>query len=93
LSAKETLLSLTESAIARPTRPGRAGARWRIFRPILEYEKCTKCNLCWKFCPDVAIDIDEMGWPWIDYDLCKGCGICAHECRPGALLMVREGLD
>ncbi len=84
---------LTESPIARPARPGRSGASWRTFRPVLFLEKCTKCYMCWKFCPDMAIDIDGEGWPWIDYELCKGCGICVNECRPDAMLMVREELD
>lgn len=40
----------------------------------------------------MAVEIDEEGWPWIDYDLCKGCGICVNECRPEALQLVREEL-
>jgi len=27
----------------------------------------------------------------IDYDYCKGCGICAQECPFKAISMVREG--
>jgi pyruvate ferredoxin oxidoreductase delta subunit len=26
-----------------------------------------------------------------DLDYCKGCGICAHECWPGAITMVEGG--
>ena len=26
----------------------------------------------------------------IDYDFCKGCGICLKECRPGAIRMEAE---
>jgi pyruvate ferredoxin oxidoreductase delta subunit len=26
----------------------------------------------------------------IDYDFCKGCGICAHECRAEAIRMKNE---
>jgi 2-oxoacid:acceptor oxidoreductase delta subunit (pyruvate/2-ketoisovalerate family) len=47
--------------------------------------------VCWKFCPDVAIAIDEQGWPIIRYDYCKGCGICAEECKPLAIDLVKEG--
>lgn len=90
MRAEEVAPELTESCIARPASPGRTGASWRIFRPVLDVQKCTKCYLCWKFCPDMAVDIDEEGWPRMNYELCKGCGICVNECRPGALEMVRE---
>ena len=26
----------------------------------------------------------------IDYDYCKGCGLCAYECTAGAIAMVFE---
>ncbi|MBU2732340.1 4Fe-4S binding protein, partial [Acidithiobacillus ferridurans] len=26
----------------------------------------------------------------IDYDYCKGCGLCAHECPVGYIAMVSE---
>jgi 2-oxoisovalerate ferredoxin oxidoreductase delta subunit len=64
---------------------------WRTFRPVIQLKKCTKCYICWKFCPDVAIEISEEGWPVVRLDYCKGCGICAEECTPRAIDMVREG--
>ncbi len=79
---------------------------WRTSKPVIDYSKCTRCMICWKYCPDVAIDIDEnpkyaapgerflkMEAPFIDYDHCKGCGICAKECPFDAIEMVREGED
>ena len=61
---------------------------WRTFKPVINYEKCIKCYICWKFCPDVAIIIDDF--PKIDYDYCKGCGICANECPKKAITMEKE---
>jgi 2-oxoacid:acceptor oxidoreductase delta subunit (pyruvate/2-ketoisovalerate family) len=71
---------------------------WRTVKPVINYDKCISCMLCWKFCPDVAISIvpnpkegakfDEV--PKIDYFFCKGCGICAHECPVNAIDMVTE---
>jgi Pyruvate/2-oxoacid:ferredoxin oxidoreductase delta subunit len=29
----------------------------------------------------------------IDYDYCKGCGICAHECPRHAIEMVEEAKE
>ncbi len=63
---------------------------WRTRRPVIHLEKCTRCNLCWKFCPDLAIRLDESGYPTPRAEYCKGCGICAEECSPGAIDMIPE---
>lgn len=64
---------------------------WRVMKPKLIEEKCTKCYVCWKFCPDIAIEIEEEGGlPIIIYEFCKGCGICANECKPKAIEMEEE---
>jgi len=68
-----------------------AKASWRTLTPVILLEKCTRCNQCWKFCPDVAIDFDREGWPVIQHEWCKGCGICAAVCVPGAIALEREG--
>jgi pyruvate ferredoxin oxidoreductase delta subunit len=67
----------------------------RTFRPVIDANKCIDCKLCHVFCPDGAIDYDPIK---IDYDYCKGCGICARVCGPKAISMpheleVLEGLD
>jgi len=46
--------------------------------------------MCWLYCPDAAIELDEDGFPHVNYDYCKGCGICANECPRKAIEMVRE---
>ncbi len=87
LSAKE----LPPTPLGRSSTEEHAKAAWRTFRPIIELSKCTKCNLCWKFCPDIAIQFDADGWPHIRYEFCKGCTICATVCAPEAITMEREG--
>ena len=62
---------------------------WRNIKPIIDLEKCIKCGICWKFCPEPSIDIVDE-WPVIDYDYCKGCGICAEECPAKCIVMVEE---
>lgn len=62
---------------------------WRVLRPVVDEEKCKKCKICWKFCPDSAIKLVD-GVPVIDLRYCKGCGICAHECPQKCIVMARE---
>ena len=52
---------------------------------------CNMCENCWVFCPDVSISRknDEFGYD-IDYDHCKGCGICVEECPRAAMSMEEE---
>lgn len=51
--------------------------------------RCESCNLCRLFCPDLRITRDKnSGEIEIDYDFCKGCGICAFVCPKGAIKMV-----
>ena len=52
---------------------------------------CNQCDNCLIFCPDFAIRRNGASRPYsIDYDYCKGCGICAHECPRNAISMIRE---
>jgi len=66
----------------------RTGA-WRNIRPVIDKENCIQCGICWKFCPDVSIYV-ENEYPVIDYVYCKGCGICAEECPSKCIAMVEE---
>jgi pyruvate ferredoxin oxidoreductase delta subunit len=74
-------------AISRPT-DGAAGktGTWRVFKPVVDKEKCNACGLCATYCPDAVINDDLE----IDLNFCKGCGICANECPKKAIEMVRE---
>ena len=29
---------------------------WRSHRPVVDAQKCTKCQLCWIYCPEATID-------------------------------------
>ncbi|KAA0007829.1 MAG: 4Fe-4S dicluster domain-containing protein [Thermoplasmata archaeon] len=68
---------------------GKTGT-WRIFKPILNKDKCVKCLRCWIFCPEGAIIRKEDDSVEIDYNYCKGCGICARECKVKVITMERE---
>jgi pyruvate ferredoxin oxidoreductase delta subunit len=62
---------------------------WRAFRPVVDVKKCANCLICWIYCPDIAIKRGEKHVE-IDYDFCKGCGICSAECPVKAIAMVEE---
>nr|AGS52661.1 pyruvate:ferredoxin oxidoreductase, delta subunit [uncultured bacterium contig00045] len=64
-------------------------AGWRSQRPVIDAGKCTGCLLCYLHCPDGVISQVETTMT-IDYDFCKGCGICKKICRAGAIEMEAE---
>jgi pyruvate ferredoxin oxidoreductase delta subunit len=62
---------------------------WRAFKPVVDTGKCINCLFCWIYCPDAAI-VRKEKWVEINYDYCKGCGICAKECPKQAITMKEE---
>lgn len=68
---------------------GKTG-NWRVFRPVLDKSKCVKCLQCWMFCPEATIIRNKDDTISIDYEYCKGCGICANVCKVKAITMERE---
>ncbi|MBD3351185.1 MAG: pyruvate ferredoxin oxidoreductase [Candidatus Lokiarchaeota archaeon] len=77
---------------------GEAGftSTWRTMRPVINLDKCVvvvkdkhNCHMCWLFCPEGTISRTIP--PKVNYDYCKGCGICAHECPHNAIEMIEEG--
>lgn len=64
---------------------------WRTgVKPQVELESCVNCLLCWLYCPDAAIRVEDGVFAGVDYDFCKGCEICAEICPAGAIVMVEE---
>ena len=64
---------------------------WRTgLRPEVDLSRCVDCLLCWLYCPDSAVRLDGTAFEGFDYDLCKGCEICAGVCPVEAIEMVPE---
>ena len=59
-------------------------------RRCMSCGNCFGCDNCYGACPDNAVIKTSSGEYTIDYDYCKGCGICAAECPCGAITMVPE---
>jgi len=61
-----------------------------VERPVVERARCTRCLVCFVYCPEGAIALDDEAWPVVDYAHCKGCLVCATECPPQAIAVVPE---
>ena len=64
-------------------------------RRCLSCGNCFSCDNCYGVCPDNAVIKVEPGAAYgyaIDYDFCKGCGLCAAECPCGAIQMRPEAI-
>lgn len=60
-------------------------------RRCMSCGNCFECDTCYGVCPDNAIKKlgDGKGFS-VNYDYCKGCGICANECPCGAIEMIPD---
>jgi NADPH-dependent glutamate synthase beta subunit-like oxidoreductase len=54
---------------------------------------CNQCDNCRLFCPDIAVMRDDNPkGRHINYDYCKGCGLCVVECPRNAMTLGEERL-
>ncbi|MHC4140025.1 MAG: 2-oxoacid:acceptor oxidoreductase family protein [Planctomycetota bacterium] len=63
---------------------------WRLFKPVIDYDRCSRCRACFVHCPHSCISLDESGYPQIDYENCKGCFTCMDECPKKVITKERE---
>ncbi|MFN0192774.1 MAG: NAD(P)-binding protein [Aestuariivirga sp.] len=60
-------------------------------RRCLSCGNCFECDNCFGVCPDNAVIKLGPGQRYeINYEYCKGCGMCAEECPCGAIRMDPE---
>ena len=63
----------------------------RTMRPVINFETCTKCTLCWLQCPDSCFDVTPEGLYESNMESCCGCGVCEDVCPvPDCVTMVNE---
>lgn len=65
----------------------------KTLRPVIRFDLCIGCTLCWLDCPDECFDpIDgKLKLYDVSYEYCVGCGKCATVCPvPECIVMVDE---
>jgi pyruvate ferredoxin oxidoreductase delta subunit len=63
----------------------------RAMRPVVNFETCIKCTLCWLQCPDTCFDVTPDGLYDSNMESCCGCGVCEAVCPvPDCVTMVNE---
>ena len=63
----------------------------RSMRPVINFETCIKCTLCWLQCPDTCFDVTPDGLYDANMEACCGCGVCEAVCPvPDCITMVNE---
>ena len=63
----------------------------RSMRPVIDFDTCIKCTLCWLQCPDTCFDVTPDGLYDANMESCCGCGVCEAVCPvPDCITMVNE---
>lgn len=73
-------------ALRRLRRAGKQPTKYTILK-----ENCRSCMLCVNSFACPAIRIGRDGSPYIDADLCTGCGVCSQVCPFNAIVEVGSG--
>jgi len=78
-----------ERSYTKESSYGTSVAHWRIDKPVHNNNICINCFNCWVYCPDGAILARDEKLAGVDYQHCKGCGVCVDVCptNPKSLLM------
>jgi pyruvate ferredoxin oxidoreductase delta subunit len=63
----------------------------RTRRPLVNFDTCIKCTMCWLQCPDECFEITPEGTYEVVYEACIGCSICEEACPvKDCITMVNE---
>ncbi|MBI3988790.1 MAG: (4Fe-4S)-binding protein, partial [candidate division NC10 bacterium] len=63
----------------------------RTMRPVVNFDTCVKCTLCWLQCPDSCFDVTPENLYDANMEACCGCGVCEAVCPvEDCITMVNE---
>ncbi len=77
-------------------KPGQRNPQYKKYtartqRPVVNFDTCIKCTMCWLDCPDECFEVTPEGHYEVVYEACIGCGICAQVCPvKDCIVMVDE---
>lgn len=65
---------------------------WSPQKLIWYPDRCIQCMLCWIYCPDASIKVEDGKVIGIDHYHCKACGLCITHCptEPNSLELIME---
>ncbi|OLC54763.1 MAG: hypothetical protein AUH85_10910 [Chloroflexi bacterium 13_1_40CM_4_68_4] len=87
---------MREGIIVEARKPGERNPFYkkytaRTLRPVVNFDTCIKCTMCWLDCPDECFEVTSSGHYEVVYEACIGCGICAQVCPvKDCIVMVDE---
>src|SRR5215813_2282745 len=65
----------------------------RTMRPVINFDTCVKCTLCWIQCPDSCFDVMPDNTYDANMEACCGCGVCEAVCPvENCVTMVNESV-
>ena len=82
------VLPIVPSAAPGSMADSPAGLTWRETHPVIS-DRCNLCLECTLFCPEGALVEEGKQLKVLD-SLCKGCAICAVECKEKAIKMAPD---
>jgi pyruvate ferredoxin oxidoreductase delta subunit len=77
--------TMREGIVVEARKPGERNPFYkkytaRTLRPVVNFDTCIKCTMCWLDCPDECFEVTPSGHYEVVYEACIGCGICAQVC-------------
>lgn len=85
-AAQEAYQRVKEAPVAKKAAVAETTAVIGQRHPRINTDDCTMCELCYIYCPDLAISLAPDGLSFtINRNFCKACGICINECPRKAI--------
>lgn len=65
----------------------------RTKRPVINFDTCIKCDLCWLDCPDECFYPTPEGLYDVRYEACCGCGVCEEVCPVDRCIVMVDEIE
>jgi pyruvate ferredoxin oxidoreductase delta subunit len=65
----------------------------RTKRPVINFDTCIKCDLCWLHCPDECFFPTPERLYDVKYESCCGCGVCEEVCPVDRCIVMVDEIE